>query len=140
MKTPALLLLLAMLTALAPGGCAAPPFRTADLDCRNTPDCRVQVSVSCSTTGSCNIVVDHDRVLSRPNGKIDWEIQSSGYTFDGTRGIVFPTALAVFQCHVEANGRRFSCANRGDRGEYKYTVNLAGSPSVGPLDPWVVNN
>jgi len=139
MKTRAPLLLLAVLTAAVLAGCAAPPVRTADLDCRNTPDCRVQMSVNCFMA-ICNIAVDHDRVFSRANGKIDWEIQTVGYTFDRNNGIVFPSALAVFQCHAEANGRRFSCANRGDRGEYKYTINLVGSPSVGPLDPWVVNN
>ena len=140
MKARALLRLLALLFASVLAGCAAPPVRTADLDCRNTPDCRVLVSVKCSTAILCSTTVDHDRVFSRANGKIDWEIETAGYTFAGANGIVFSTAPAVFQCHVEANGRRFSCGNRGDRGEHKYTVNLVGSPSVGPLDPWVVNN
>jgi len=120
--------------------CAAPPVRTADLDCRNTPDCRVQVSVNCSMSIFCSIAVDHDRVLGRRNGKIDWELQTPGYTFNSVNGIVFPSAPAIFSCHQEANGRRFSCDNRGDPGEYKYTINVVGSPAVGPLDPWVVNN
>jgi hypothetical protein len=140
MKARVPLLLPAVLTATALAGCAGPPVRTADLDCRNTPECRVQVSVNCVMGVFCSIAVDHDRVIGRRNGKIDWEVVTPSYTFDGANGIVFPTAPAVFRCHVEANGRRFSCDNRGDRGEYKYTVNLAGSPGVGSLDPWVVND
>jgi hypothetical protein len=63
------------------------------------------------------------------------------YAFDRVNGIVFPAdSSANFRCHVEANGARFSCTNRGDRGQYKYTVNLVGSPAVRPFDPWVVNN
>jgi hypothetical protein len=140
MKTRALLSLLALLIAILPAACAPPAVKTADLDCSNTPDCRIQVSVNCFMTMFCSAAVDHDRVISRRNGKIDWEIVTTGYTFGSANGIVFATAPAVFQCHVEANGRRYSCANRGDRGEYKYTINLTGSPAVGALDPWVVNN
>lgn len=139
MKTRAPVSVLAVLTAMLLASCAPPAVRTADLDCSNTPECRLQVSVNCAMAMFCSIAVDHDRVIGRRNGKIDWEIVTTGYTF-GANGIVFPTGTAVFQCHVEANGRRFSCANRGDRGEYKYTVALTGSPTVGALDPWVVNN
>lgn len=113
-----------------------------DLDCSNAAECRVQVSVKCAA--SCAIDVDHERVIGKRNGQIVWELQNQSgqtYRFDRTKGIVFPTdSRTNFACHVEADGARFSCSNRGDRGEYKYTVNLAGSPAVGPLDPWVVNN
>jgi hypothetical protein len=128
-------LLLAVFTAIVLAGCAITPVSTQDLDCRNTPDCRVLVSVTCATT--CAVTVDHDRVHSRRNGKIDWELQSPAYTFDPANGIVFQGAFA---CHVEANGRKYSCDNNAGPGQYKYTVNLLGSPAVGPLDPWVVND
>ena len=113
-----------------------------ELNCNNVATCRVQVSVKCS--GVCSASVDFDRVIGKPNGEIVWEISNQAgqtYEFDRTKGIVFPTDTnGSFRCHVEASGGRFSCTNRGDRGEYKYTVNLVGAPTVGPLDPWVVNN
>jgi hypothetical protein len=130
--------LLAVLGAVELAGCTISPLRTQELDCRNTPDCRVQVSVNCAAT--CAAAVDHDRVLSRRNGKIDWVLETPGYTFNRTNGIVFPSAPEKFPCHVEADGRRYSCDNNAGPGEYKYTVNLVGSPAVAPLDPWVVNN
>ena len=113
-----------------------------ELNCNNVATCRVQVSVKCF--GGCSASVDFDRVIGKRNGEIVWEISNQAgdtYEFDRSRGIVFPTDTnGNFRCHVEASGGRFSCTNRGDRGEYKYTVNLVGAPTVGPLDPWVVNN
>jgi hypothetical protein len=113
-----------------------------ELNCNNVATCRVQVSVKCF--GSCSASVDFDRVIGKRNGEIVWEISNQAgqnYEFDRGRGIVFPTDTnGSFRCHAEASGGRFSCTNRGDRGEYKYTVNLVGAPTVGPLDPWVVNN
>jgi hypothetical protein len=123
-------------------GCASQTVSTEDLNCSNTPDCRLHVFVKC--TGSCATAVDHERVIGKRNGEIVWEMQNQAgqaYAFDRVNGIVFPADLSAnFRCHVEANGARFSCTNRGDRGQYKYTVNLVGSPAVRPLDPWVVNN
>lgn len=113
-----------------------------ELNCSNSATCRVQVSVKCS--GACSISVDFGRVIGKRNGDIVWEIVNQTgqtYAFDRHNGIVFPTdSNRNFDCHVEASGTRFSCKNRGDRGEYKYTVNLVGAPTVAPLDPWVVNN
>ena len=113
-----------------------------EADCRNVATCRVQVSVKC--VGACSVAVNFDRVIGKRNGEIVWEISNQSgqaYEFDRVRGIVFPTdSNRNFDCHVEASGGRFSCKNRGDRGDYKYTVHLVGAPAVGPLDPWVVNN
>jgi hypothetical protein len=114
-----------------------------EVDCNNVATCRVQVSVKCFGV-LCNASVDFDRVIGKRNGEIVWEISNQTgqtYAFDRSNGIVFPTDTnRNFDCHVEASGGRFSCKNRGDRGEYKYTVNLVGSSAVRPLDPWVVNN
>jgi len=66
---------------------------------------------------------------------------SAGYTFP-SNGIVFASGGSqFFDCHVEANGRRFTCRDRNtEAGRFKYTVNVTGSPAVPPLDPWIVNN
>lgn len=113
-----------------------------ETDCNNVATCRVQVSVKCF--GVCSTSVNFDRVIGKRNGEIVWEISNQPgqtYEFDRSNGIVFPTDTSRnFDCHVEASGGRFSCKNRGDRGEYKYTVNVVGAPTVRPLDPWVVNN
>jgi hypothetical protein len=112
------------------------------LDCRNSADCRVQVTVNCGF-GKCGVVVQYDTVLGKRNGDIVWEMQNASgqsYSFDGNNGIVFPSAPAgLFDCHPEANGAKYTCKNRGDSGKYKYTINVAGSPAASPLDPWVVN-
>jgi hypothetical protein len=125
-------------------GCA--PMSTMGLqqvDCNVVATCRVQVSVACSGA-LCSASVDFGRVIGKRNGEIVWEIVNQTgqtYAFDRSKGIAFSAdPNRTFDCHVEAGGGRFSCTNRGDRGEYKYTVNLVGSPTVGPLDPWVVNN
>ncbi len=133
-------LFVALLVGAAVAGCSFNPIATAqDLDCRNAADCRVRVSVNCSP--ACAAAVDHERVFGKRNGDIVWELQNQAYSFNRTNGIVFSSdSQGNFRCQVEANGRKVQCSNRGDRGEYKYTVNLVGSPSVGPLDPWVVNN
>jgi hypothetical protein len=113
------------------------------VDCNAVPTCRVQVSVKCFGV-LCNASVDFGRVIGKRNGEIVWEISNQtgqSYAFDRNNGIVFlRDTNRNFDCHVEASGGRFSCKNRGDRGEYKYTVNLVGAPTVGPLDPFVVNN
>ena len=126
----------------AAAGCA--PLQTSlnpMLDCSNAADCRVQVTVNCNF-GQCGTVVQYDTVIGKRNGDIVWEMQNAtgqSYTFDRNNGIVFGSG-GVFQCHVEANGARYSCKNRGDPGNYKYTINLAGSPAAAPLDPFVRNN
>jgi len=114
-----------------------------EINCNVVATCRVQVSVACSGA-LCSAAVDFDRVLGKRNGEIVWEIVNQTgqtYAFDRAKGIAFAAdPNGNFDCHVEASGGRFSCKNAGRRGEYKYTVNLVGSPTVGPLDPWVVNN
>jgi hypothetical protein len=85
--------------------------------------------------------VDIDTVdVPRGNSpNITWQIISAGYTFP-SNGIVIAGGEGEFDCHVEANGRRFMCHdNHRKPGKYKYTVNLSGSPAVPPLDPWIDN-
>ncbi len=89
----------------------------------------------------CRASVDSDTVqVSRGNSpNITWRMISAGYTFP-SNGIVFAGGANQFECHVEANGRRFSCKDRNtERGKFKYTVNVSGSPGVPPLDPFVEN-
>ena len=139
MRTRPFLFAVSLIAGLS--GCASQIAGTEDLDCSNAAECRVHVFVKCS--GSCATAVDHDRVIGKRNGEIVWEMQNQAgqtYAFDRVNGLVFAAGSTKFPCHVEANGARFSCTNHGDREQYKYTINLVGSPAVGPLDPWVVNN
>jgi hypothetical protein len=122
--------------------CATNPFGgdTRLLRCQGQ-NCDVKVAVSCSLGLFCSAFVDSE-TLEVPRGNspnITWQMMSPGYTFP-SNGIVFANAGNEFDCHVEANGRRFSCHDRHTKpGKYKYTVNISGSPSVPPLDPWVDN-
>jgi hypothetical protein len=122
--------------------CATNPFggNAKMIRCQGQ-NCDVQVAVSCSLGVFCTAFVDSDTVeVARGNSpNITWQMMSSGYTFP-SNGIVFANAETEFDCHVEANGRRFTCRDRHTKaGKYKYTVNITGSPSVAPLDPWIFN-
>jgi hypothetical protein len=123
-------------------GCAASPFGGERKTFRCTgANCDVQVAVSCSLGSFCTASVDIDTVdVPRGNSpNITWQIISAGYTFP-SNGIVIAGGEGEFDCHVEANGRRFMCHdNHRKPGKYKYTVNLSGSPAVPPLDPWIDN-
>ena len=124
-------------------GCAASPFGPDGKALRCTgQNCDVQVAVVCSMGLFCKAAIDSDTVtVPRGNSpKITWQLISAGYTFPDN-GIVFASGGSqFFECHVEANGRRFSCRDRNtDPGKFKYTVNITGSPSVAPLDPWIEN-
>ena len=123
-------------------GCATSPFGPESKTLRCTgQNCDVKVAVSCSLGLFCIASVDsHTVQVSRGNSpNITWEMISSGYTFP-SNGIVFASGDTQFECHVEANGRRFSCRDRNTVvGKFKYTVNVSGSPGVPPLDPWVSN-
>ena len=124
-------------------GCATSPFGSdgKSLRCAG-PNCNVQVAVSCSLGLFCKASVDSETVeVSRGNSpNITWQLISAGYTFP-SNGIVFADGAGQFECHVEANGRRFNCKDRNTQpGKFKYTVNVSGSPSVPPLDPWIFND
>jgi hypothetical protein len=125
-------------------GCATSPFGPDGKTLRCTgQNCDVQVAVSCSLGLFCRASVDSETVqVSRGNSpNITWQMISAGYTFP-SNGIVFASGASQFsECHVEANGRRFTCKDRNtEAGKFKYTVNISGSPAVPPLDPWVVND
>jgi hypothetical protein len=124
-------------------GCATSPFGVERKTLRCTgQNCDVQVAVSCSLGLFCTASVDNDTVqVPRGNSpNITWQIISPGYTFP-SNGIVIANGGTEFDCHVEANGRRFACHNNHTKpGKYKYTVNVTGSPSVPPLDPWIEND
>ena len=122
--------------------CATNPFGVEGrtLRCQGQ-NCNVQVSVSCSLSVFCIASVDSETVeVSRGNSpNITWQLISAGYTFP-SNGIVFASGAGQFECHVEANGRRFMCHNKHTKpGKYKYTINITGSPAVPPLDPFVDN-
>lgn len=124
-------------------GCATSPFGPEKRTLRCTgQNCDVRVAVSCSLGLFCTASVDSDTVqVSRGNSpNITWQLISAGYTFP-SNGIVFSSGSSQFsECHVEANGRRFSCRDRNtEPGKFKYTVNISGSPAVPPLDPWIEN-
>src|SRR6266404_3458605 len=118
-------------------GCATQPFAGDGKTLRCTgQNCDVQVAVSCSLSVVCTVSVDNDTVeVSRGNSpNITWQMMNPGYTF-ASNGIVIANGGAEFDCHVEANGRRFTCHDKNTRsGKYKYTVNVSGSPAVPPLD------
>ena len=123
-------------------GCATSPFGPDLKTLRCTgQNCDVQVAVSCSLGFFCITSVDNETVqVSRGNSpNITWQIISPGYTFP-SNGIVIAGGGSEFDCHVEANGRRFTCHNNHTQpGKYKYTVTVTGSPAVPPLDPWIFN-
>jgi hypothetical protein len=123
-------------------GCATSPFGVDVRTLRCTgQNCDVQVAVSCSLGLFCTASVDHETVqVSRGNSpNITWQMISPGYAFP-SNGIVFASGGTQFDCHVEANGRRFACRDRNTApGKFKYTVNVTGSPAVPPLDPFVSN-
>ena len=123
-------------------GCATSPFGAERKTFRCTgANCDVQVAVSCSLGLFCTASVDIDTVdVPRGNSpNITWQIISAGYTFP-SNGIVIAGGGSEFDCHIEANGRRFTCRDHHTKaGKYKYTVNLTGSLAVPPLDPFVEN-
>ena len=124
-------------------GCATSPFGGGEKTLRCTgQNCDVEVAVSCSLGFFCIASVNNTTVeVTRGNSpNITWQMISPGYTFP-SNGIVIQDAGSEFDnCHVEANGRRFACHNKHTKpGKYKYTVNVAGSPAVPPLDPWIAN-
>ena len=123
-------------------GCATQPFDGGEKTLRCTgQNCDVQVAVTCSLSVFCTASVDNDTVqVSRGNSpNITWQMMNPGYTFP-SNGIVIANGGAEFDCHVEANGRRFTCHDNHTRsGKYKYTINVSGSPAVPPLDPWIDN-
>lgn len=125
-------------------GCATSPFGPDGKTLRCTgQNCDVQVAVSCSLGLFCKASVDSETVqVSRGNSpNITWQMISAGYTFP-SNGIVFASGASQFvDCRVEANGRKFSCKDRNtERGKFKYTVNVSGSPAVPPLDPFIAND
>jgi hypothetical protein len=84
---------------------------------------------------------------------ITWKVVTGGYTFaDG--GINFypttpkPGHIATptgefHHCGVTGNGAKFQCEDAHQHLEptgFGYTVTLQGSPTVAPLDPFVINN
>ena len=138
-------LVVAIASAATLTGCAAPPFSPggSDLTCSSAQQCRVEVAVTCAQ-GVCRLVVDHPHVFARGNDVVWTIINQSGqsYRFADDAGIAFKTVegRGVFRCHVEANGARIACMNRGTPGMFEYAVRVSGSPAVPPLDPWVVNH
>ena len=102
-----------------------------------------------------SVVVDQEPIyFFREDGtkiQIRWQLQTSGYRFDATKGIDDIKALygpsgQLHSCQVDASSKdeAFVCTNENTAsGLYKYTINVEstdGSPSPKPLDPMVGND
>lgn len=143
-------LLSAVVAAAALIGCAQvapvkpPPVDARTLRCDTGP-CVIKVNVSCFLL-VCKASVDHPLVvISRGNSNVPirWELQHPNYKF-ATNGIEFiDDKDNEFKCGALGPGdQRFQCVDRNRKSAttFKYTVNLIGSPSAPPLDPWVRND
>jgi hypothetical protein len=147
MKTTKLQLIACALLALTLGACA--DMRSdgrgmrADGCSEHNTHC-IQVTVSKDAAGQLTIRAEPERLRVRgPSHVIFWRIDNASgqnYTFAGN-GIAFKTGAGreQFSC-VRTQATVFRCLDPNTvRGEFAYGITLDGSPSVRPLDPWVVN-
>lgn len=142
-------LLSAVAVAAVLGGCAPvtfvkpPPVGPGTPRCGTGQPCVIKVNVSCLLL-ICKASVDHPLVvISRgsSNVPIRWELQHPNYKF-ATNGIEFVDDKdGEFKCGALGQDR-FQCVDRNSKSAttFKYIVNLIGSPSVPPLDPFVRND
>ena len=102
-----------------------------------------------------SVVVDQEPIyLFREDGtkiQIRWQLQTSGYRFDATKGIDNIKALygpsgQLHSCQVDASSKdeAFVCTYENTApGRSKYTINVVatdGSGNPKPLDPTVGND
>jgi len=139
---------MAVLLGVATFGCApayaqrTPPPVT--FTCQSAQQCRVPVEVDCARS-PCNIRIARQFENVDAKGfSVVWEIvpkAGQSYTFRNPGGIVFKSAAGAlaYKCHREANGKRFSCQGNKDGKQYEYGIELAGTPPVRKLDPWIVS-
>ena len=112
--------------------------------CHSAQQCTLQVTVNC-THSPCTITLPDSQQNVDANGfDVVWEIvpgAGQSYVFKNPGGIFFktPEGQNAFMCHREAQGAKFSCHGNKDGKNYKYGVELVGTPPVSVLDPWIVN-
>lgn len=104
----------------------------------NHPVCHIDVHVA-----KCEVTVDPEwkRVASRPGGvTMIWTLRTPGAGF-AANGIQFKKETPVFTPKGNGEGRpTFVMHNRGDPGNYLYTVNVIDNgKKCDPHDPGVVN-
>lgn len=130
-----------LLYGCAPLSTKTPP--APSLNCNSAANCVVPVEVNCTST-PCAITVGHANVA--PHGfAVVWEIvEKSGqsYRFKNPGGVFFKTAggTSAFECHTQMNDKQYRCQGNRDGQPYEYGIELVGTPPVGRLDPWIVNN
>jgi hypothetical protein len=146
---PALHILAAAAAAVSASllyGCAPLSIKTPpapSLNCNSAANCIVPVNVDCTST-PCTITVGYANVALHGFAVV-WEIvEKSGqsYQFKNPSGVFFKTAggTSAFNCHAQMNNKQYRCQGNRDGQTYVYGIELVGTPSVNPLDPWIVNN
>ena len=139
---------MAVLLGVAIFGCAPaygqkrPPPVT--FTCQSAQQCRVPVEVDCAHAPCSIRIAPRFENVDIKGFSAVWEIvQKPGqsYTFKNPGGIFFKSAAGqrAYNCHREANGKRFSCQGNKDGKQYEYGVELTGTPPVSKLDPWIVS-
>ena len=103
----------------------------------------IKVSVYSDARGTPQIEVDVPELHVRgPDHVIFWVIDdnSQSYSFPNN-GILFDQAGQQQLDCERLNAKRFKCKDKNTaKGKFKYVVSLDGSPSVKPLDPFIINN
>ena len=95
-------------------------------------------------SGTPTIEVDVEELKVRgTDHTIFWEIDnqdSQNYSFFDDTAITFPKGEGQFRCR-KVNDTKFRCMDLGTvKDRFKYIIKLSGSPTVSPLDPFIVNN
>lgn len=111
-----------------------------------------KIYVVVGNSGAHYAVVDQEPIVIKQQGKskIKWRIETRGYRFHPTRGIVVPTKASkgisgqVTDCKLEpgTGDREFGCENDNTgKGSYTYTITLVSAKgAVLKKDPWIVND
>ena len=127
-------------------GCSSGLVKTPpppDLDCTSAEQCVVQVQIDCGHS-PCTIGVSKQNVAAHGFAVVWWIVDKPGqsYQFRNPGGVYFKSAGVQrgFDCHPEANGKRYRCRGDRDGKTYEYGIDLVGTPAVRILDPWIVNN
>lgn len=150
----AVVLCAALMGCASPGPVGGPGTRAKNVAkvCNGINQCGIAVTVdrSCGFKYCLQVTDEFVLVVDKANAKITWElaaVDQEDFRFDRDKGIAFDADAGDFDCHVEADGRRFFCTdNQKNRVPtvYKYTVNVIKVKGVqwpvSPLDPWVINN
>jgi hypothetical protein len=123
-------------------GQSTPPPVT--FTCQSAQQCRIPVEVDCAHSPCTIRIASQFENVDTKAFSVVWEIvrkPGQSYTFKNPAGIFFKSAAGqhAYNCHREANGERFSCQGNKDGKQYKYGIELTGTPAVRKLDPWIVS-